>query len=45
MWCVPSVLDDQGVGNNVSLEVHGGGHEWSGVEALPVLQQELSMSM
>ena len=39
------VVANQGEGDYVSLEVHGGGHEWSGIEALPVLQQELAMSM
>ena len=39
------MLSDQGEGDNVSLEVHGGGHEWSGIEALPVLQQELGTSI
>ena len=31
------------IGGKVSLEVHAGGHEWSGVEALPVLEQELGL--
>jgi hypothetical protein len=36
-----SIYTALGQGGEVTLEVHPGGHEWSGIEALPALEQEL----